>query len=420
MGESYVETFCKVDMARDLLISVVIPAYNCAVYLPAAIESALGQTYPTVEVIVVNDGSPDNTDEVVQPYLDRIIYFKQENRGLSAARNAGFRACHGEFICFLDADDILLPEKFERQLAVFEREPDLGVVISGYMDVEEDGKTEIIRVRKPWHRDALERMLNHEVFPPMTALIRRSVLEASPLFPEDIDTAESQEDWQLWLDFALNGVQFSAVPEPLALFRNRSGSIRQNPIKHLDGARRVVQWVRQHPRAQSYRTQVERLAAIVEMERVAAAWRVNRPDLAVENLVLAVSQWPQYWREPLTFLKLFERSLTVQENATWQQKPATVWFQRVICDGILALETPSLSVDEKKPTLAAANLMLSDIAYGIHDEKMRHKALGWAIRYSPRVCISPTGRSSLMRGIVGPRVGSWLTSFIRRWRSNNR
>ncbi len=155
----------------NFLVSVVIPAYNCAAYLPAAIESALNQTHPMVEVIVVNDGSPDNTDEVIQPYLDRIIYIHQENRGLSAARNAGFRASQGEFLCFLDADDMLMPDKFERQLEVFVRDPELGVVISGYIDVEEDGETTIQTVRKEWRHDAIERMLRHEVFPPHTALI---------------------------------------------------------------------------------------------------------------------------------------------------------------------------------------------------------------------------------------------------------
>src|SRR5450756_966886 len=101
------------------LVSVIVPAFRCAQYLTQAIESVLAQEGPSVELVVVNDGSPDETDEVVRPYLDRIVYIKQENRGLSAARNVGFRASHGEFICFLDADDILLPGKFRAQLGVF-------------------------------------------------------------------------------------------------------------------------------------------------------------------------------------------------------------------------------------------------------------------------------------------------------------
>ena len=398
------------------LISVIIPAYNCARFLPAAIESALQQTYSRVEVVVVNDGSPDNTDEVVQPYLDRITYVEQENRGLSAARNAGFRASTGDFVCFLDADDILLPDKFTQQLAVFQREPDLGIVISGYIDVEEDGHTKILTVRKAWHRDALDHMLNHEVFPSHTALIRRRVLEASPLFPEDIDTAESQEDWQLWLHLALDGIQFSSVPEPTCKYRSRPGSIRTNSLKHLDGARRVVRWLRQDPRAEPYRERVERLAAIVEMERVARAWQVGRADITVEALATAVEQFPDYWQEPLTFARLFERTLTYHEQARWQHFRDPEWFEQRTIGEILSLGANRLSQAEKRRLFAAAYLALSDLAYGTYDHAKRRQAIGRALRSSLRTCVSEQGRASLGRGLLGPVVGGRLARLVRRQR----
>lgn len=401
------------------LISVVIPAYNCGTYLPEAIQSAIDQTYTNVEVIVVNDGSPDDTDEVVQPYLDRIIYVKQENKGLSAARNVGFRISRGEYICFLDADDILLPDKFERQLTVFNRDADLGVVISGFIFVEEDGQTPVQRIEKHWRADGLTRLLKHEVFPPHAALIRRTVLDDSSLFPEEIDTYESQEDWQLWLELALDGVQFSSVPEPTCLYRIRSDSIRANPLKHLDGARRVVRWLCRYPKAHPYQAEIELLGAIVEMERVAAAWRMNRHDLVVENLVSAVRQSPAYWREPLTHMRLFERSLTVQESAAWQKNPQPAWFQDVICKGILGLEPNSFSVMERRSIVAAAYLMLVDLSYGVQDAKMRWLALGQAFRYSARVCIGAPGRTNLLRGILGPQVGGWLASCIHRLQRDN-
>lgn len=396
------------------LVSVIIPAYNCARYLPDAIESALCQTHPRVEIVVVNDGSPDNTDEVVQPFLDRILYIKQENRGLSAARNVGFRASHGEFVCFLDADDNLLPEKFALQLAKFEREPDLGVVISGYVDVEEDGRTEILAVKKNWDRDALERMFNHEVFPPHAALIRRSVLETSPLFPENIDTNESQEDWQLWLDLALHGVQFSAIPEPTCKYRNRPGSIRTNPLKHLDGARRVVDWLRQHPQAQIHRARVERLAEIVEMERVARAWQVGQTEVVGETLAAAVRQFPHYWREPLSYLRLFERSLTLHEGVKWQAFHDPQWFKQRVLDGILPLGKSRLAPGEIKQLYAAANLALSDLAYGARDHTARRKAMAQAVTSALEICVSQSGRSSFGRGVLGPWLGGRLAELINR------
>lgn len=196
-------------------VSVIVPGYNASQYITHAMESILVQRQVLVELILVNDGGTDNTNEVIAPDRDRIVYIEQENKGLSAARNVGFRASTGEFICFLDADDLLLPDKFERPLRKFDEEPDLGVVISGYHIVDADGTTVISTVHKPWDRDGLQRLLNHEVFPPHAALVRREVLERSSLFPENIDTYESQEDWQLWLDLALDGVQFGSVVEPL-------------------------------------------------------------------------------------------------------------------------------------------------------------------------------------------------------------
>ncbi len=92
-------------------VSVIIPAYNCSVYLPEAIESVLTQTYTDIEIIVVDDGSTDDTPEVVAPYLDRIRYIRQSNKGLPAARNTGIRASGGEFVALLDGDDSWLPEK---------------------------------------------------------------------------------------------------------------------------------------------------------------------------------------------------------------------------------------------------------------------------------------------------------------------
>ena len=99
------------------LVSIIIPTYNCARYLPEAVNSALGQTCNSLEVIIIDDGSADETQEVLKPYSDRILYLYQANKGVSAARNRGIAMAQGEFIAFLDADDVWLPEKLEKQLA---------------------------------------------------------------------------------------------------------------------------------------------------------------------------------------------------------------------------------------------------------------------------------------------------------------
>ena len=399
--------------AFEPLVSIIIPAYNCAPYLPSAVESALGQTYSRVEVVVVNDGSPDDTDTVIKPYLERIQYIKQENRGLSAARNAGFHASHGDFICFLDADDILLPEKLGKQLAVFNHEPDLGVVICGYFDVEADGETVIQSIRKEWHRNAIDKLLNHEVFPPHAALIRRKVLNQFGLFPEDIDTYESQEDWQLWLQLALNGVAFSSVPEPLCKYRRRPGSISANPLKHLDGARRVVSWLRQHPNDGPYHERIERLAAIVEMERVARARLAGETVLMRDTLTAAVKQWPSFWLEPFTYVRLLERTLPLIEENTWITTHNIEIFKHYVLEQILLSCRDGLPSSVFNRMMAAAWLAASDMAYESGCTITCLHSITLAIYTNPRVALSATGWRSTIRGVLGKRMVSLLRSTLK-------
>lgn len=396
------------------MVSVVIPTCNSAQFLAAATESVLAQTYRDIEVIVVNDGSTDNTDDVVRPYLDRIHYIKQCNKGLSAARNAGFKASSGQFVCFLDADDVLMPDKFERQIAKFNEQPDLGVVISGYLDVESDGTTIINTVRKPWNRDGLTRLLNHEVFPPHAALVRREVLERSSLFPENIDTAESQEDWQLWLDLALDGVQFGSVVEPTCLYRrNVNGSISSNLLKHNDGARRVVQWLRSEPRAQKYRTQVERLAAIVEMERVGRAWRIGEKEIALATLVQSADEHGDFWSETQTFRRLFEHTLTLHQSVAWSKSPDVGAMEQTLIDGILDAARGRLSESQRRKLLSAALLCLADTAYGLGDGRRARAYVRRALSERKGLLLASENFPTLARSVVGPAVGGVVGRALR-------
>src|SRR5712691_7731645 len=105
-------------MNSDPKVSIVMPAYNVAPYIRETLESVFAQTFSDYEVIIVNDGSPDTEEleRVLEPFRDRIRYFKQENRGAGAARNVALRAARGEFIAFLDADDLWLPNYLDEQL----------------------------------------------------------------------------------------------------------------------------------------------------------------------------------------------------------------------------------------------------------------------------------------------------------------
>jgi len=114
------------------LISVIIPVYNCERYLAEAIESALTQTYQPIEVIVINDGSTDGSEDVAKRFVPSVRYYAHPNKGLGATRNRGAELAHGRFLAFLDADDIWVSDKLERQMALFDDDPDLDMVF-GYV-----------------------------------------------------------------------------------------------------------------------------------------------------------------------------------------------------------------------------------------------------------------------------------------------
>lgn len=116
------------------LISVIIPTYNRGHYIVEAVESVLSQTFSPLEIIVVDDGSTDNTIDVLAPYVERLAYIRQENRGIGAARNLGVARSTSEFIAFLDDDDLWLPDKLRLQMNAYRQAPDLDAV---YCHVEQ-------------------------------------------------------------------------------------------------------------------------------------------------------------------------------------------------------------------------------------------------------------------------------------------
>ncbi len=211
------------------LVSVVVPTYNSARYIPEAVDSVLNQTYARHEVIVVDDGSTDDTRRILQSYSGQIHYVYQDNQGPAAARNNGLRLARGEFVVFLDADDFLLPGKLAGQVACFEAHPGLGLVHSGWRLVNRQGE-KIADVR-PW-RDAPRLDLK-------TWLLWKPVFMGAMMFRRDelarsggFDTRFRQaEDVDLVLRLALRGCRTAWVYASTVCYRQHGGGITQNGLQ---------------------------------------------------------------------------------------------------------------------------------------------------------------------------------------------
>src|SRR5262249_42861392 len=137
-----------------------VPCYKNTKYICAAVDSALNQTYSEVQIIVVNDGCPDTEalEKVLQPYLSRICYFRQSNKGAAAARNTAIRASHAKYILQLDADDMLLPQCVESQVAFMEQHPEYSAAYCNSINIAESEEAGAL-----W--GGVDRMLGMDAYP---------------------------------------------------------------------------------------------------------------------------------------------------------------------------------------------------------------------------------------------------------------
>ncbi len=212
----------------SILVSAVIPVYNYGRFVARAIDSVLAQTHAPVECVVVDDGSTDDTPQVLSGYGERIRALRQENRGLSAARNAGIRAARGAYVALLDADDTWKPEKLARQLAAVKADPAIGAVGCGYEWIHADGPPRRFE-GKAWpteRRERLRALAMRETWlggSGSGALVRRKVFDEVGFFDERLRCAE---DWDMWLRIA-DRYRIVNVPEVLvSILQHRTGTFR--------------------------------------------------------------------------------------------------------------------------------------------------------------------------------------------------
>ncbi len=229
-------------MAR---VSVIIPTYNHAQYLPDALESVLSQTYKDYEIIVVDDGSTDNTKEILEPYLPQINYIYQENSGQSKARNHAIRISSGQYIAFLDADDVWTPDKLEFQVRVLDLDPEAGLVFADaevFQDPQTAGASffEMVGFPRTPITDsrevsgAFEKLLEKNFIQTGTVIARRECFEQVDLFDESLKLAEDKD---MWLRIA-KLYKIQAVPKVLLKKRGFSTSdyelLKRQVLKVLD------------------------------------------------------------------------------------------------------------------------------------------------------------------------------------------
>ncbi len=311
-------------------VSVVVATYNYGRFLTEAVRSALEQTFDDLEVVILDDGSTDDTPALARSFRgeSRVRYVRTEHRGVAAAKNAGAGQARAPLVAFLDADDVWLPDKLERQVPLFDAGAELGVVFSRRLLIDEEGWP-LEHEQPPLHRGRVlaEMFLNNFVCF-SSAVVRREVFERAGPFDERLTVSV---DYDLWLRVARH-FAFDYVDEPLVRYRVGHASLSQRREHRMTT---VLGIMRRFLDEQGGR-------ALIPPETVRRAWAETYCSLALAQLprsriaalasgLRAVAIWPgcrPAWRTvanallPETVSRGLRRALGRPDWRVVQRRPA--------------------------------------------------------------------------------------------------
>ena len=248
-----------------------MPCYNAALYLDDAINSLRNQTYDNIEILAVNDGSTDDTQARLEQQAasdPRVRIFSQKNAGPSAARNTALRQINGEFVCFLDSDDIFLPEKIERQVRFLNERPEIDLVYSDFYTGDAQLNLTALTAVRMAQTDPVEAVAMHNWFPPMVPTFRRRLMESVGEFDESF---RMTEDWDFWIRCARVGT-FAYLPGPLVIYRTHGAQVHHDLDRMFRAGKQVL---KKHFKSEPARYQ--RALGFWYTAHAKARWTADRP-----------------------------------------------------------------------------------------------------------------------------------------------
>ncbi len=391
----------------DPLVSVIIPNYNHARYLPQAIDSVLAQDYPHYEIIVVDDGSTDDSRPVAGRYRGRIRYIWQENRGLSAARNTGLKAARGDMIGLLDADDMYEPNFLSTLVSILQASPRFDAVHCGYQFVDDHNR--------PLFQREIRNILPDQLYPalidgnflvPESMLAHRRCYDAVGPFDESLRACE---DWDIWLKMARR-FQITGAAQALARHRVLPGSMSSDPIRMLDNRLTVInkhfgpEPVNSIDGTPEQRRAYSRAYLTTAIEYL----QYHNTDRAVACLQKMAAIAPELLSTPETFYELGCGDQPKGSRGDFAamniEKNGTVMFN--LLDHVFAEAWLST---RKQTALAQANLALGRLSYGARHMSLARRYLLRAIAADVRVGLTRQTGVTLLKSIAGSLWPAKLT-----------
>lgn len=320
-------------MSSAPLVSVIVPAYNSAAYITETISSLLEQTYPNIEIIVVNDGSQDKTLDVLKAYQTKIVLIDQLNTGVSGARNTGIRAAKGDFISFCDSDDLWAPQKIHEQLTYLQHHPSVGMVYCDWhvWNPDHDGNfvvpdffrstqygQEIDSSKSGW---IYHKLLLDCICLTSTVMLRNDTVNKVGFFNTDLWCGE---DYDYWLRVS-RITEIHKLKSKLVLYRSLAESITRKPTRvHYEYevfCNAIAQWGVASPNGETNdsRALKERVA---KMRFDFGYHHLNSGDaaIAIKSFADSIIRKP-LWHLPWMYLMLALYSRLIRTGASSQLKP---------------------------------------------------------------------------------------------------
>ncbi len=320
------------------LVSIIIPCYKQAHFLNKAIDSCIQQAYQNLEIIVIDDGSPDNISEVMSLYTDnaRIQLINKQNQGVAAARNTGIDFAKGSYMQFLDADDWLHPQKITRQVEFLEANPTLGFVYCDFYIVYNENEFSdahsVSQSLGPLEPEIFNTLWMDNCVPYLSALVRREWIERAGPFKLGF---EGCEDYEFWMRLAALGCKVRYIPERLVYYRRHENNTSNN-TEHMRKVRNEArkQIAAEFPDQVSLATDFS-FRRYIEVSNDIRAWAAQ-----LEETIIDVQQ---------DLRRVWADKVSLEANFISKNKYIN-WLETLIADKdkqIIRLET--LIADSSKP-----------------------------------------------------------------------
>ncbi|MEM9773166.1 MAG: glycosyltransferase [Chloroflexota bacterium] len=270
-------------------VDIIIPAYNQGHYLKASVDSALSQTWQNLEVIIVDDGSTDNTAAVAKSFTDsRVTYIYQENAGLSAARNTGLRNMTGEYVSFLDSDDLFFPKKLDILLKQFEKKSNLGMCAGNSVLINEEGEP-IGKTYGMGMPDKPEEWLLGNRIHVGSAVVKSEWIKRVEPFDESLRACE---DWDMWLRLSAAGCEMAWVADSVSMYRVHSQQMTRETTRMKTAMFAVLGKILDGPLEPEWLEMATKAKSAALIKSAARAFLSGDTDMATQDIAQAVQISP--------------------------------------------------------------------------------------------------------------------------------